>query len=282
MEMVTLAREKAESAGEVAKIGFYQMVAPNTVLAGSIYGTETSINSITRSDLVQFHQRLFASNNLIVSVVSSQPVASVMAGLERAFGDLPTATDLAVAPFTLPLTQVQPKKISAIGKRQSQLYLGYVVAAVPPANRAALLVANAYLSGQVEFELREKQGLAYSVGTAIGFYGNQGIFSARIGTRPENLGTAETGILTEIRKLANKTFTENEVLKTTQQILGSMRLRQLTRIGQAYYLGLGEFSEGKYNYYDTLRTELQKLTPEAVRTASQRLVAETVAVSVAQ
>lgn len=281
-ELVTLVREKAESATEVAKTGFYQMVAPNTVLAGSIYGTETSINAITRADLVQFHRRFFAGNNLIVSVVSSQPVASVLAGLERAFGDLPTAADLVIVPLSLPLTQAQPKKVAAIGKRQSQLYLGYVVDGIPAASRPALLVANAYLSDQIQFELREKQGLAYSIGSTIGFYGARGIFSARIGTRPENLTQAETGILTEIRKLASKTFTEKEVQKTIQQILGSMRLRQLTRIGQAYYLGLGEFSEGDYNYHERLRTELQKLTTDMVQDASQQLAAESYVVSVAQ
>ena len=59
--------------------GFHPYGLPGT-------GTPTSIERITRSDLVEFHARYFAPNNCILAVVGDVAPAEAFAAVERAFG----------------------------------------------------------------------------------------------------------------------------------------------------------------------------------------------------
>src|SRR5690606_14038308 len=61
-------------------------------------GTVKSLQSITRDDLVNFHRKNFARDNLTVGVVGSINAADLGALLDKVFGDLPAMAELVPVP----------------------------------------------------------------------------------------------------------------------------------------------------------------------------------------
>jgi predicted Zn-dependent peptidase len=161
-------------------------------LAEDVLGREETIGSITREDLLSFRDRYFTGENVILSVVSGMApgeaidlVAPLFAGLPQ--GSPLPAAELAPTPSSEPLER-------ELGKPQGALVMGAVVGPVPEGDRAALTVVNGLLNDSLVRELREREGLAYSVGASLGVVEGSAVLTVSMGTAPEKIEQAREGI----------------------------------------------------------------------------------------
>jgi predicted Zn-dependent peptidase len=109
---------------------------------------------------------------------------------------------------------------------------------VPDSERAALSVAVAALSDRLTFELRETRGLAYSVGASLKPWGDRSRFEIAMGTRPENLATAEAGMREVLARLHRSPPAPDEIARVVQALRGRALMRRMTRISLAYEAGM--------------------------------------------
>jgi predicted Zn-dependent peptidase len=93
-------------------------------------------------------------------------------------------------------------------------------------------------SNRLAFNLREKQGLAYSIGVSFNKYKDVQWYRISMGTRPENIERAINGIRNEIHSMREAKIEEQEVQKTINAILGRRGMRRLDRVSQAYYISM--------------------------------------------
>jgi predicted Zn-dependent peptidase len=131
------------------------------------------------------------------------------------------------------------------------------------------LLAGALLSDQLEFELRERRGLAYSMGASIAPWAGRMRLLVTMGTRRENLDEAIEGIR---RGVAS--FTPGDgaaVRRAAAAWRGRMLMRRLTRINQAYFLGISELTRRPPGV-DPVLDELTRLDPAGVAEAYRRHV----------
>ena len=126
----------------------------------------------------------------------------------------------------------------ALGKRQSYVRIGYLIDHIPAEDRAALTVANDILSENMSFELREVQGLAYSMGSSLAVEGDWGYLMISMGTGPQNLEKAVEGIKKQLAVFADSEFSEREVTKAKNSFIGWRNMRLLTSANRAYYMGI--------------------------------------------
>ena len=131
-------------------------------------------------------------------------------------------------------------------------------------------VAAAILSGRLRDELREKQGLAYTVGASAALDKNFGWFVCTMGTGAENYEKAKDGILAEIERLKSEPPTKEELTTAVNDIWGSYLSANLSRINQAYYMGVYEYLGLGYNYGDKFVGDIRSVTPEQVQTVAQK------------
>jgi predicted Zn-dependent peptidase len=87
-------------------------------------------------------------------------------------------------------------------------------------------------------ELRERHGLAYSVGASLGTTGDRAWLTAGMGTRPENVARAEAGLVAAIRDLGGAAVSAEDVTRVVKAHQGRQRMRRVTRINQAQVLAL--------------------------------------------
>lgn len=136
------------------------------------------------------------------------------------------------------ITTIKGKQVftEKSGKQQSYIYYGYLFE-LAEEDRIPLKIMNQLLSERLGFNLREKKGLAYSIGSSVSFQGDYGWLVASMGTRPERLNEAKEGIIEEIDKLKKEKLTEKEVQKNINALVGRILMRRLPRVNQAYFMG---------------------------------------------
>lgn len=182
----------------------------------------------------------------------------------------PPAASRHVSPLTEPpVTEEAARVETPAGKEQSQIYLGGIFAR-DPADLAPLIVATTILSKRVAQDLRETRGLAYAVGCSLEDFGARAWFTASMGTRPENLDTAEAGLREAIQRFSSADLEPREIERAVNAMRGQMAMRRMTRISQAYSLGFNELLERNTSFDTTLDTALGAVTPADVLRVARR------------
>ena len=144
-----------------------------------------------------------------------------------------------------------------------------------------MTILNTIISERMQFQLREREGLAYSLGSSVSFYGDWGVWAASMGTGPQNLERAEEGIIEEVIKAAAEEYTEHDVEKARNAYLGRMAMRSLTRINNAYLMGLNELRGEGADRFNRWIEELRAVTAANVtRVAQQYLQTQNMTVAI--
>jgi len=235
-----------------------------------IMGDPRSIGTITRDDLIEFHKRFYSPNNMIITVCTNMSADQMMDKIKNAFGnvarvDFPEPEIPAPSPLSSPL-----KATKEMEKEQIYIYLGQPMPGIGSPDAPALALMNSILSSRLGLNLREVKGLAYSVGSSVRFEKDFGWFIASIGTRPQNYQEALDGILGEMKKIKEEKVTLDELEKAKNGIWGRMLFYRLSRINQAYYMGVNEFRGAGYEYDDKYIEILRKVTIDQVQQVAEK------------
>jgi zinc protease len=180
-----------------------------------IIGTKKAIRSISRQDILDYYNRYYVPNNIIVSVVGK--VKDILPTLEESFSDF-KGKKLPTSPFVSEPEKKAPEEM--MEKRhihQSYLVFGYKT--VPRAHQDSYTldviraILGKGLSGRLFTEIRTKRGLAYDVGVHHEVNINYGFFAVYLSTDKKNINECKNIILNELKKLNNVKEKELEEAK---------------------------------------------------------------------
>lgn len=239
-DMLDVVSRDATSPRSVASEAFRSIIYGDPL---RVSGTPESIQAVTRSRLFDFHRLYFAPTNLVLSIVTSLPESVVVPALEAAFpehrwpyhaGPLRPWDPASVRPLVTGDPVTRQEKLD---QAQAWVTMGYVFP-VKPKDVPALSVASMVLSDRLAQDLREEQGLAYTIGASFEEWGDRALVAASMGTRAENIDRALTGMASNIDHLSTETVTEREIRAVAKSRAGRERMRRITRIGQAYRMGM--------------------------------------------
>lgn len=193
-------------------------------------GTEKTLATITADDLKAFHKAVFARGNLHVAIVGAIDAETSKGVLDHLFAGLPEKPALA------PVVKTEWKLAQEIrvdyDLPQTSLQLAY-----PGIERDAPDFFAAYLmnhilgggafSSRLFDEVREKRGLAYSIGSSLVNY--EYASGLIIGTATRSDRAAETlGVIRDIvRRLAEEGPTEAELTAAKKFVIGAYPINNL-------------------------------------------------------
>ena len=171
------------------------------------------------------------------------------------------------------LKNVRPglTRLPSTGSPQAQVLIGQRVD-LGKKERVAVVLLEALLSDRLAFQLREKEGLAYSVGCGFSFSGSGGYFIAGMGTRPQNVDKAITGLRREIRAFRDEEIKQYDLDRIRNRLIHRLRMRRLTSIGQAYYLGLQEFRGLPLDHEEKWLEAVYSVTTREVQALSKKIL----------
>ena len=242
------------------------------VLGADVYGSKESINAITRDALIAFHAQYLVGRNLIVSVVSGMKPEGSIALVESAFKELMAGEPFEVS--SIPLTLLPELLERELGKPQGALAVGAVTGEVEDGDIPVLAVSSALLNTRLSEQLREKEGLAYSLGASLGAVGDRAVFTLSMGTAPEKIEKARAGVREQIQAARDAKVTPEEMQREINGLVGRLQMRMLSSINRAYYLGVAARQGLKHSFGEDYRNQLLALTPEDVERVNRRYLPE--------
>jgi len=295
-EEIDLARKRQETPSAVARDLYSKAVLKDGPLSHPVTGTPVSLAAIKPDDLRAFHGRYFSPERLVLSIVSDVPASDVIAVLHGTFGRMKRdkASELGRGGSTAgggigaadgrgaaggggagrtaaagsgeapPLTTAEARVETQTGRAQSQILMGRIFAREGE-DFPALVVATTILSQAVGRELRDARGLAYAAGCSIEDFGDRSWFTTSVGTRPENVAEAESAMREAIRAFPGKELEESVVERAVNSMRGSVAMRRMTRISQAYSLGFNELLGRPEDFDATLDAQLARVSAADVK-----------------
>lgn len=206
-----------------------------------ILGSGESVSSITRDDLLAHHSVLYSPGNLIVSVVTDLPADLIAHAMEKAFGGSWGAGESFAGYPPAPPATAEVEAVREFGLKQAYLYLGYVIPGAPDSRVPDIIAMNSILSSRLGLTLREKEGLAYSVGSSVVFDRDFGYLVISMGTAPASVERAKAGILAEVERMIGEEVAERELRRAVSDYRGDLLRRRMSRLNEAYYLARDEY-----------------------------------------
>lgn len=186
----------------------------------------SSIDNISRDDLIQFYQRYFRPDNVILGIVGDFEPQAMRRLIQAQFQDwrVPTA---ARSPLP-PVSQAQKGGVFLVNQpqlTQSSVLLGHLGGQIDNPDDAALDVLNSVLNaqaGRLQNQVRSRQGLAYSVYAYWSAqYDFPGLFIAGGETRSDATVPLIQALRAEIEKVRTTPITSAELQYAKDLVLNS-------------------------------------------------------------
>ena len=242
-----------------------------------IAGTLETVDGMTRQDFVDHMASFYTTANTVLSVAGNVEPQRVLEVAEREFASLPPGQPAperaAVAARPAEYIQVDERPIE-----QTNLALSVVGIGRRDPDRYALDIMNTALgrgmSSRLFKEVRERRGLAYSVGSGSTRYRDIGSVSVSAGVTRENQEEALEVILAELHRLVEEPMPDAELNRTKDYAVGSFRLSLETPMSYAQRWGAQLLHDGELEAPEVTVERLRSVTAEDVRRVATRLFGE--------
>ncbi len=249
-------------------------VFPGHPYGRPVEGTLDTVAAITADDLRTFHLRTIARDNLRIAVVGAIDATALARLLDDVFGSLPAKAELSPVSDVEPATSERVDVVMDIPQTVVSLAGKGITRSDPdfiPASVATLILGGGGLSSRLYHEVREKRGLAYSVGILLHAYDHAGLVVGGTKTRADQADNVVALIEAEIARFASEGPTEEELAKAKGYLIGSYALRFTTSTRIAGQLLAIQLDNLGIDYIDRRKDLIAAVTVEDVRRVAKRL-----------
>jgi zinc protease len=201
--------------------GFHPYGLPQT-------GTPETLASITRDDLVAFHQKYFVPNNAILAIVGDIPPDEAFAGVRKVFADW-QRKDVGAATFSEPPGPT--RRLVVVNKPdavQTEVRVGNIGIPRSHPDYMAVNLAIRILGGEgsnrLHQVLRTARGLTYGAQANFDTFKDGGDFEAETNTRTAATGEVLRLIVDEFWRLQRERVGQRELDDAKAYLTGSFPL----------------------------------------------------------
>ena len=243
-------------------------------LGWDVAGDLDSVAAVERRHLVEHIDVWYRPQNLVFAVAGNVDPDAVLEIAQRCWDDAEPRATPEVAAAT---PSMDDQRLRLEHRDIEQCNLGIALRTFPrqDPDRYALSMLNEVLgrgmSSRLFVEVRERRGLAYSVGSGVGRFHDTGHLGIGAGVTSENLVEAIEVTLAEVDKLAQDLVGEAELEKAREHAIGAFRLSLETAQAHAHRTGDQLLSEGRIRTVDEHIAGLAAVTADDVRRVGQRV-----------
>jgi predicted Zn-dependent peptidase len=252
-------------------------------LGKPILGTKETVKRFERPPVVEAYAHRFAPGNIIVSAAGNLD--------HDRFVELVTNQFEHIKPVKNGFHSDAPKTFSRIILRnkkaleQVQLCLGVPAHPIAHEKRHAGYILNTLLGGGMSSRLfqniRERQGLAYSIYSDLNPYRDTGCLAVYAGTSLASASKVVQSVVSEFRKLKTEPVPEEELKRSKAQLKGSLMLSLESSTARMSNLARQEMYFDRFYDLDELIEKIEAVTADDLTSlANEFFKTEAVAVTV--
>lgn len=250
-----------------------------------IYGPESpyarhteyaTVDAVTRDDMIAFHDAFVRPNGTQLAIWGDFDKGEMVELVNKYFGDWERSdTEIPKPPevdYTFKPTVNYAEKTDV---NQSNIFIGHIGGKMGDPDYPATIVMNSILGGafgsRLFNEVRSKEGLAYAVsGTYTFNFDRPGFFYVFCSTKSESTVKAIQECMGEIRRMQTDPPTEEEMRLAKDGYLNSFVFNFDTKGEVINRLMTYDYYDFPADYLQTVKTAVEKVTPEDVVTVAKR------------
>ncbi|MGA8429940.1 MAG: pitrilysin family protein [Candidatus Sulfotelmatobacter sp.] len=233
-------------------------------LGKPILGTKETVKRFERQTVFDTYAHRFAPGNIIVSAAGNLDHDKFVELVSKHFDHMKPAKN--------GFHSAQPKISSRIILRnkkaleQVQLCLGVPCHPIAHEQRHAGYVLNTLLGGGMSSRLfqniRERQGLAYSIYSDLNPYRDTGCMAVYAGTSLASASKVVQSVVSEFRKLKQETVGDEELRRSKDQLKGSLMLSLESSTARMSNLARQEMYFDRFYDLDELIEKIEAVTAD--------------------
>ncbi len=269
-----------ESPEELVHDLFFEKIYGKHGLGRPILGTETSIKRTRRLDLLRFFRKHYRPEQVLISVagdISHEAVLKKMKGLTKK--KWPGRKSLRIKKG-LRTDQNQPpfkqgKWWVERSTEQVHLVWGVEGPSYDSKDRFAAFLLNVYLGGGMSSalfqEIREKNGLAYTVYSTLSPFFDTGIFSIYAATGPSQVPLCLKLIRECLHRVKTQLMSEAELNLIKDNLKGTILLSADNMESRMNSIAKNDISLGRYVSLSEVCASIDAVTPQDLKRVARKL-----------
>jgi predicted Zn-dependent peptidase len=240
--------------------------------------TQASVEAIGQEDLLAFHDRYYAPNNIILAVAGDFEKEAMLSKVEKAFaGWSKKQIQFPVIP------EVKIKNHPGVFMVQKDINQGYINVGhfgikdtnpdVFAINIMNFIVGGGSFTSRITTKVRSDEGLAYNTGCR---FDNRhlypGLFYGYVQTKSATVYYAISLILDEFKRIQKEKVTDEEIETAKNYYLDSFPDRFSSSIGTMRTFADLEYDGFPMDYYNTYRDKTNAVTKEDVMRVARKYI----------
>jgi predicted Zn-dependent peptidase len=241
-------------------------------LGRPIVGTEASVESLNRDFLMTHKTGTYCAENIIIAAAGNIDHNELIRLVSDLFSSVPAGNDAAITP-----QPIYGNDVLHFEKELEQLHICLGTRALPQnhAHRYESYILNAILGGSMSSrlfqEVREKQGLAYSIYSYMASHSDSGSLVVYAGTSQDKMDEVIEIILREMRRLKLDLLTSEELSAAKEQLKGNVLLSLESSDNRMSKLAKNEIYFGRYQSLEDIMNGFDRVTSQSVQELSMDL-----------
>ncbi len=276
-DLIALIKQRNDDPGSIEQMEW------NRLLYGEDYwlnrlAKKSTIDSITRDDLLAFRKRLINDKSLVIAFAGDISREEAKQKLNLAFSQVPSAEGSSLPEVPQPVKTAEPGVylVTKEGVNQARVLIGHIGAKEPFADEFAMEMGNDVLGGSgftswIMSKIRSDMGLAYSAGSlyALGI-DYPGQFRGYFQTKFSTCAVASQVLVEQLNRLRNEGVSAEELETARNSAVQTLPSRFESLIRTMSLFARDEQNGRSMDYWPTYVNKVNQVTREDIREAAQR------------
>lgn len=271
-----------DSPSELIYDDFEELLFTNHALGHHILGKPELLEKYTTDDAVKFVSRMYQPERMVFFVTGDVSFAKLTRWAEKYF-QFDNRTDDNTKRI-VPTEYVPVKKEVIKNTHQVHVAIGNRAYDMYHPDRLGMYLLNNILGGpgmssMLNFSLREKNGLVYTVDSSYQPFSDTGLWCVYFGCDPDSADRCEQLVYNELRKLRKQKLSDAVLKKYKLQLSGQLAISSENKENMALSLGKSFMRYGKVDDQAAIRKKIEDITAEQLhRIANEVFVPENLTV----
>ncbi|MCM8811881.1 MAG: insulinase family protein [Candidatus Omnitrophica bacterium] len=238
-------------------------------------GDPDRVAKLRPEELRNFYKRVLVPERMVISIVGDFQKEKVLSMCRQAFGGLSAGTGEQVIHPPEPALSGPKEHVEAVSRKEGLIMIGFHTVGLSDPSIAELDLLDTILSGgagRLFKEVREKRGLAYTVGSFAVHGLEPGAFVLYAVAEPAQIENIRKVLLEEISRLSTVPVPDKELQDAKQGLLGARRIARQTQSAEVSQLGLDELYGLGYDYPRRYEARIRELTSQQLRSFARTVL----------
>tara|TARA_B100001142_G_scaffold77295_1_gene78019 strand:- start:962 stop:2200 length:1239 start_codon:yes stop_codon:yes gene_type:complete len=263
-----------DSPSELIFDEFDSLLYPDHPLGRNILGSEKSVKSFSKEQVINFVKRNYTPERAVLSSVGGINHSEFERLADRHASNWKGKMDIhsRTTPF------VSKSEIKHVKKEihQSHIIIGGEGISIHDKDYTAIVLLNNLLGGpsmnsRLNLNIRERHGIAYQIESFINSYNDSGIWGIYAGTDLETIDRCHRLIIKELTLLRDKKLGVLQFSKAKTQLLGQMALAQESNVNMMTSLGKSLLVYNRVDTFKEIVTKVDALKISQIQELAQQI-----------